>query len=83
MQISSLYDSNPVQWESRRNGLLEFLREYGEQRITLRGCRRLARLTPDQLALPGVSCSLPLCGVRTAASSQASASCPASARRPV
>ncbi|MEK4517313.1 N-acetyltransferase [Paenibacillus sp. FSL H8-0122] len=55
MQISSLYDSNPVQWESRRNGLLEFLREYGEQRITLRGCRRLARLTTDQLALPGVS----------------------------
>lgn len=55
MQISSLYDSNPVQWNSRLSGLLEFLREYGEQRITLRGCRELARLTPEQLALPGVS----------------------------
>ncbi|AIQ40462.1 GNAT family N-acetyltransferase [Paenibacillus sp. FSL R7-0297] len=55
MQISSLYDSNPVQWNSRLAGLLEFLREYGEQRITLRGCRQLARLTPEQLALPGVS----------------------------
>lgn len=55
MQISSLYDSNPLQWESRRSGLLAFLREYGDHRITLRGCRRLARLTPDQLALPGTS----------------------------
>ncbi|WP_216857534.1 N-acetyltransferase [Paenibacillus tritici] len=55
MQISSLYDSDPVQWKSRLAGLLEFLRDYGEQRITLRGCRQLARLTPDQLALPGAS----------------------------
>ncbi|MHA6529562.1 GNAT family N-acetyltransferase [Paenibacillus sp. BAC0078] len=55
MQISSIYDSDPGRWKSRLAGLLEFLREYGEQRITLRGCRVLARLTPEQLALPGVS----------------------------
>lgn len=55
MRISSIYDSNARQWNSRLAGLLEFLRNYGEQRITLRGCRMLARLTPDQLALPGVS----------------------------
>lgn len=55
MQISSIYDSNPRQWNARLAGLLDFLREYGEQRITLRGCRVLARLTPEQLAKPGVS----------------------------
>lgn len=55
MQISSIYDSNPRQWNARLAGLLDFLREYGEQRITLRGCRVLARLTPEQLAEPGVS----------------------------
>lgn len=55
MQISSIYDSSPGQWNSRLAGLLEFLREYGEQRITLRACRMLARLTPEQLAEPGVS----------------------------
>lgn len=55
MQISSLYDSNPDQWNSKLAGLLEFLREYGERRLTLRGCRRLSRLTPEQLAEPGAS----------------------------
>lgn len=55
MQISSIYDSEPGRWASRLAGLLEFLREYGEQRITLRGCRVLAALTPEQLALPGIS----------------------------
>lgn len=55
MQISSIYDSNPRQWKLRLTGLLEFLREYGDQRITLRACRQLTRLTPEQLAVPGVS----------------------------
>ncbi|WP_340022438.1 N-acetyltransferase [Paenibacillus sp. FSL K6-1096] len=55
MLISSLYDSHPVQWESRLKGLLAFLREHGDRRITLHGCKRLARLTPDQLARPGTS----------------------------
>ncbi|MEC0171407.1 N-acetyltransferase [Paenibacillus graminis] len=55
MQISSLFDSNPERWKIRLAGLLEFLREYGEKRITLRGCRVLARLTPEQLSQPGVS----------------------------
>lgn len=55
MLISSLYDTDPVQWESRRSTLLAFLREYGDRRITLHGCKRLARLTPDQLARPGTS----------------------------
>ncbi|QSF46641.1 GNAT family N-acetyltransferase [Paenibacillus tianjinensis] len=55
MQISSIYDTSPGQWNSKLGGLLAFLREYGEQRLTLRGCRQLCRLTPDQLAEPGVS----------------------------
>ncbi|KUP21158.1 hypothetical protein [Paenibacillus sp. DMB5] len=55
MQISSIYDSNPERWKTRIAGLLDFLREYGDRRITLRGCRQLARLTPEQLAAPGVS----------------------------
>jgi GNAT superfamily N-acetyltransferase len=55
MQISSIYDCNPEQWNGKLSGLLEFLREHGERRITLRGCRVLARLTPEQLGLPGTS----------------------------
>jgi GNAT superfamily N-acetyltransferase len=55
MQISSIYDSDPGQWNSKLAGLLEFLRDHGEKRITLRACRQLARLTPEQLAVPGVS----------------------------
>ncbi|OKP75731.1 hypothetical protein A3844_10235 [Paenibacillus helianthi] len=55
MQISSIYDTDPVRWKIRLAGLLEFLREHGERRITLRGCRVLARLTPEQLSQPGVS----------------------------
>ncbi|ULO05887.1 N-acetyltransferase [Paenibacillus sp. 19GGS1-52] len=55
MQISSIYDTQFKQWKSRLTELLDFLRQYGERRITLHGCRVLAELTPDQLALPGVS----------------------------
>ncbi|WP_379164461.1 N-acetyltransferase [Paenibacillus sp. sgz5001063] len=55
MQISSIYDSDPKQWHIRLAGLLEFLREHGDRRLTLRGCKVLARLTPEHLAQPGVS----------------------------
>ncbi|WP_151735466.1 N-acetyltransferase [Paenibacillus tengchongensis] len=55
MQISSVYDCGPEQWKQKLSGLLEFLKEHGEQRLTLRGCRVLARLTPEQLGSPGVS----------------------------
>ncbi|WP_150267232.1 N-acetyltransferase [Paenibacillus tepidiphilus] len=55
MQISSVYDSSPERWKLKLSGLLEFLKQNGEQRLTLRGCRVLARLTPEQLGLPGVS----------------------------
>ncbi|MBW4084170.1 GNAT family N-acetyltransferase [Paenibacillus sp. S150] len=55
MQISSIYDTDPGRFKIRLAGLLEFLRKYGEQRITLRGCRVLSRLTPEQLSQPGAS----------------------------
>lgn len=55
MQISSIYDTESRQWKSRLAGLLEFIREHGERRITHHGCKVLARLTPDQLSKPGVS----------------------------
>jgi GNAT superfamily N-acetyltransferase len=55
MQISSIYDTAPAQWKARLDGLLHFIRQHGERRITLQGYRALARLTPEQLALPGVS----------------------------
>lgn len=55
MQISSIYDTDIRQWKSRLAGLLEFIREHGERRITNQACKVLARLTPEQLSEPGVS----------------------------
>lgn len=55
MQISSIYDTDVRQWKSRLAGLLEFIREHGERRITNQACKVLARLTPEQLSEPGVS----------------------------
>ncbi|MFF2018524.1 N-acetyltransferase [Paenibacillus sp. NPDC058177] len=55
MQISSIYDTSPAQWTARLDGLLHFIRQHGDRRITLQGYRALAALTPEQLALPGVS----------------------------
>ena len=55
MQISSIYDTESRQWKSQLAGLLAFIREHGERRITHHGCKTLAHLTPDQLSKPGVS----------------------------
>ncbi|AIQ34826.1 hypothetical protein R50345_09505 [Paenibacillus sp. FSL R5-0345] len=55
MQISSIYDTDAKKWKSRLTGLLEFIREHGERRITNQACKVLAKLTPDQLSEPGVS----------------------------
>lgn len=55
MQISSIYDTDTRQWKSRLSGLLKFIREHGELRITNHACKILSQLTPDQLSKPGVS----------------------------
>jgi len=55
MQISSLYDTEHGPWKRQLAGLLQFVREHGERRITLDSCKRLARLTPEQLSQPGLS----------------------------
>ena len=55
MQISSLYDAEPGSWNRQLSSLIQFVRQYGDRRITSDSYRRLARLTPDQLSLPGVS----------------------------
>ncbi|GGF85811.1 hypothetical protein GCM10010912_33880 [Paenibacillus albidus] len=55
MLISSLYDTDAGPWKNRIAGLLSFMREHGDRRLTHRGCKVLAGLTPSQLALPGTS----------------------------
>lgn len=55
LQLSSIHDTAPEQWKSRLAGLLQFLREYGERRLTYQGCKVLSRLTPLQLSRPGFS----------------------------
>ncbi|WP_410511998.1 N-acetyltransferase [Paenibacillus sp. BR2-3] len=55
MQISSLYDTESGPWNRHLADLLQFIRHYGERRITMDSCRRLARLTPELLGQPGVS----------------------------
>jgi len=55
MQISSIFDAEYGSWNRQLAGLVQFVRQYGERRITSDSCRRLADLTPGQLCLPGVS----------------------------
>ncbi|MDQ0191817.1 N-acetyltransferase [Paenibacillus wynnii] len=55
MQISSLYDAESGPWNRQLASLVQFVRHHGERRITSDSCRRLARLTPEQLRVPGVS----------------------------
>lgn len=55
MKISSLYDTELGPWKRQLSSLLQFARLYGEQRIPKESLKTLARLTPDQLSIPGVS----------------------------
>lgn len=55
MLISSVFDARPDEWERQLEGMLQFLRRYGERRLTAEGFVRLAALVPGDLALPGTS----------------------------